>query len=111
MEQQFSQKVYGVVKQIPVGKVATYGQIAFLVGTPRRARQVGYVLSRTPSFLDLPCHRVVNRLGGLVPGWQEQRLLLEREGVRFRDNGTVDFRQCIWNPEEASIKPEKGEGV
>ncbi|WP_283607108.1 MGMT family protein [Faecalispora anaeroviscerum] len=95
----FTDQVYQVVARIPRGKVATYGQIAFFIGTPRSARLVGYALSHTPFFLSLPCHRVVNRLGRTAPGWPEQRLLLESEGVPFRENGTVDLAKCLWHTE------------
>lgn len=99
MEQRaFSEQVYDWVARIPYGKVVTYGQIAFLMGMPRCARQVGYVLSHTPSFLLLPCHRVVNRLGATAPSWSEQRNLLQAEGVSFRDNGKVDLECNIWRP-------------
>ncbi|MDU7336894.1 MAG: methylated-DNA--[protein]-cysteine S-methyltransferase [Clostridium sp.] len=94
----FSEQVYEWVAKIPYGKVVTYGQIAFYIGKPRSARQVGYVLSHTPSFLSLPCHRVVNRLGATAPGWQEQRSLLQAEGVSFRENGTVNLACSIWRP-------------
>lgn len=100
MEQEtFADQVYQFVAKIPRGRVATYGQIAFLLGMPRSARRVGYALSHTPSFLSLPCHRVVNRLGNTVPGWQEQRSLLEDEGVSFRENGTVDLPRSLWLPD------------
>ena len=91
-----------VVRQIPAGQVATYGQIARLAGRPRCARTVGYALSdcRDPA---VPCHRVVDRLGGtkaafdrLAPG--TQRALLEAEGVPFRPDGTVDLARCQWEP-------------
>lgn len=99
MEQRaFSEQVYDWVAKIPYGKVVTYGQIAFYIGMPRSARQVGYVLSHTPSFLSLPCHRVVNRLGATAPGWPEQRYLLLAEGVSFRENGMVDLASSIWRP-------------
>ena len=96
----FTDQVYQIVARIPYGRVATYGQIAFFIGAPRSARQVGNALSRTPSFLSLPCHRVVNRLGRTAPGWTEQRRLLEGEGVSFRENGTVDLARSLWRPEE-----------
>ena len=95
-------RFYTIVRQIPPGKVATYGQIARLAGMPRCARTVGYAMSgcTDPS---VPCHRVVDRFGGtkacfdtFAPG--TQRALLEAEGVTFRLDGTVDLAQCLWCP-------------
>lgn len=102
-------KIYAVVRQIPAGRVATYGQIARLAGMPRCAQVVGYAMasSQDPS---VPCHRVVDRLGGtkacfdrLSPG--TQRALLEAEGVRFRLDGTADLETCLWNPDEEGRTP------
>ena len=100
MKDSIFQTVYELVKQIPPGKVSTYGQIAFLMGNPRLSRVVGYALhgNRDP---EVPCHRVVNRKGELsrtflVDGVQEQRLLLEMEGVRFTEEGTVAISRCLW---------------
>lgn len=96
-------RFYTIVRQIPPGKVATYGQIARLAGMPRCARTVGYAMAgcTDPS---VPCHRVVDRFGGtkaafdtFAPG--TQRALLEAEGVAFRLDGTVDLEQCLWTPE------------
>ncbi|MCI8909470.1 MAG: cysteine methyltransferase [Oscillibacter sp.] len=93
---------YSLVRQIPPGTVATYGQIARLAGMPRCARTVGYAMSgcQDPT---VPCHRVVDRLGGTkscfdicAPG--TQRALLEAEGVSFRADGTVDLERCRWSP-------------
>ncbi len=95
-------RFYTIVRQIPPGKVATYGQIARLAGMPRCARTVGYAMAgcTDPS---VPCHRVVDRFGGtkacfdtFAPG--TQRALLEAEGVIFRLDGTVDLAQCLWAP-------------
>ena len=92
-----------VVRQIPAGTVATYGQIARLAGMPRCARLVGYAMAAC-SDPAVPCHRVVDRFGGtkaafdrLAPG--TQRALLEAEGVPFRPDGTVDLGRCQWDPE------------
>ena len=91
---------YAVVRQIPPGRVATYGQIARLSGMPRCARTVGYAMAgcKDPS---IPCHRVVDRFGGTkarfdtyAPG--TQRALLEAEGISFRPDGTVDLEQYLW---------------
>jgi methylated-DNA-protein-cysteine methyltransferase-like protein len=87
--------IYDVVKQIPKGKVATYGQIAMLVGNDRLSRVVGYALHVNPDPTNIPCHRVVNRFGGLSPafafgGVNMQAQLLEAEGVEVI-NGRVDL--------------------
>nr|WP_325301579.1 MGMT family protein [uncultured Oscillibacter sp.] len=93
-----------IVRRIPAGKVATYGQIARLAGMPRCARTVGYAMAgcQDPS---LPCHRVVDRLGGTKAAFDvhspgTQRALLEAEGVAFRLDGTVDLERCQWDPRE-----------
>lgn len=91
---QFFARVYEIVGQIPKGSVATYGQLAFLAGFPRRARMAGRAMSFAPS--ELPCHRVVNSAGRPAPGWAEQRALLESEGVSFRENGCVDLKRHRW---------------
>lgn len=70
-------EILSVVEEIPKGKVATYGQIARLIGKDRNARLVGKVLGMSQYYGEYPCHRVVNHAGRLVPGWAEQRFLLE----------------------------------
>ncbi len=97
------QQIYDVVAQIPSGKVATYGQIADMVGRPRGARTVGWALHSVPEHLGLPCHRVINQSGELAPkhvfgGYEIQRELLESEGVKFESNGKVDLEKCLWCP-------------
>ena len=98
----FAGRVGLVCRAIPPGRVATYGQIARLAGMPHCARTVGYAMAgcQDPS---VPCHRVVDRLGGTkaafdvhAPG--TQRALLEAEGVPFRPDGTVDLEKCRWMP-------------
>lgn len=74
-------EILSVVEEIPVGTVATYGQIARLIGRDRNARLVGKVLSMAQYYGNYPCHRVVNHTGRLVPGWMEQGDLLRNEGV------------------------------
>ena len=98
-EQNLFQRVYALTGQIPFGRVTTYGQIARLLGNPRLSRIVGCALNAAPA--GLPCHRVVNRQGGLssafLPlGRESQRLRLEMEGVPFRPDGTVDLDRCMW---------------
>lgn len=96
------ERIYAVVRQIPAGKIATYGMVAQLAGNPKWARVVGYALHSNPEPGVIPCHRVVNRFGGLAPafafgGEQRQRALLEAEGVLFHEDGTVDLETCLWN--------------
>ena len=89
----FQDDVYNIVAQVPYGRVITYGQIATLIGRPQTARLVGYVLHGAAEASGLPCHRVVNAQGRLVPGWTAQRGLLESEGIEFRLSGCVDLRR------------------
>ena len=93
---------YDIVRRIPAGSVATYGQVAHLAGLPRCARTVGYAMAdcRDPS---VPCHRVVDRFGGTKPCFDThapgtQRAMLEAEGVVFTPEGNVDLAQCLWDP-------------
>ena len=97
----FFQQVYDVVKQIPIGKVATYGQIARLCGSVRASRQVGWALHVNPEPYVTPCHRVVNREGKLAGafafgGKNVQHDLLVGEGVTFIDGDTVDLTKHLW---------------
>ncbi|MCH4160479.1 MAG: MGMT family protein [Bifidobacterium sp.] len=107
----FSQRVYEVVRRIPAGRVATYGQIAALAGNPRNARIVGYALHANPEPGVIPCHRVVFRDGSLAPGFafggpERQRELLEMEHVYFTppskatsagaEGWRVDLDRCQW---------------
>lgn len=89
-------EILSVVEEIPPGKVASYGQIARLVGREKNARLVGKILSRAEYFGKYPCHRVVNHAGRTAPHWRDQRELLEREGVIFKENGCVNMRICQW---------------
>lgn len=90
-------EVLSVVADIPEGKVATYGQIARLIGRKKNARLVGRILSRAQDYGDFPCHRVVNAAGRLAPGFAEQRARLLAEGVELRPNGCVDMRHFRWD--------------
>lgn len=96
MEDALVYEILSVVEEIPEGYVATYGQIAELIGRKKNARLVGRVLHYAGQYGSYPCHRVVNAAGRTAPGWTEQRFLLEREGVSFRENGCVDLRRCQW---------------
>jgi len=98
---QFNESVYDVVRQIPLGRVATYGQVARMVGRPRNARFVGFALHANPEPGVIPCHRVVFKDGRLAPGFafggpDEQRRLLEEEGVTFTDDGRVRMNVHQW---------------
>ncbi len=92
--------IYAVVRLIPEGRVATYGQVARLAGRPRGARQVGYALAALDDP-DVPWHRVVNAAGGISPrrrpGADEfQRILLEDEGVAFDADGRIALTHFGW---------------
>ncbi|HIV02657.1 MAG TPA: MGMT family protein [Candidatus Aphodoplasma excrementigallinarum] len=95
------ERIYAVVRQIPPGRVATYGQVAARAGNPRWARVVGYALHVNPDPGVIPCHRVVNRFGETSKafafgGEDVQRRLLEDEGVRFTAEGRVDLKRYLW---------------
>ena len=96
----FDESVYEYLKTVPKGKVVTYGMIAFAIGHPRAARQVGGALHRNPYPVGVPCHRVVNREGRLAPefafgGADMQAMLLRSEGVEVND-GYVDLEKYLW---------------
>lgn len=90
-------EILSVVGEIEEGKVATYGQIASLIGRDKNARLVGKVLSHAEYYGNYPCHRVVNYAGRLVPGWHEQKALLLKEGVSFKDENHVDMKISKWD--------------
>lgn len=92
-------EILSVVEEIPEGKVASYGQIAALVGREKNSRLVGKVLSMSEFYGDFPCHRVVNHAGRLAPGFFEQKGLLLQEGVVFLDDDHVDMKECRWTAE------------
>ena len=92
------EKIYEVVKGIPKGKVATYGQVAILTGNPHWARVVGYALHNNPNPSEIPCYRVVNREGKVASGFvfgggEVQRQLLEGEGIIFEPDGRIDLKK------------------
>lgn len=97
LDERLVYEIFSAVEEIPEGKVASYGQIAKLIGREKNARLVGKVLSRSEFYGDFPCHRVVNHAGRTAPGWAEQRSLLEREGVEFRPDGLVDMKRFGWS--------------
>lgn len=97
MDEKLIYEILSVVDEIPRGKVATYGQIASLIGKERNARLVGKVLGMAQNYGEYPCHRVVNHAGRLVPGWTEQGFLLQQEGVELKDSRHVDLKQYQWD--------------
>ena len=96
-------RIYAVVRRIPRGRVATYGQVAVLAGLGGHARQVGYAMHALPKGSSVPWHRVINARGEISrrrrPGEElSQRMLLEREGVRFDARGRVALARLQWRP-------------
>ena len=99
MNQSFTERVKLLIKQIPAGKVATYGQIAGMVGNRRASRLVVWTLNSSKSE-NLPWHRVINSQGTISlkrgHGYEEQRKLLESEGIVFDENDKIDLKQFQW---------------
>ncbi len=98
MDENLIYQVLSAVEEIPCGRVATYGQIAELVGRDNNSRLVGKILSMADMYGQYPCHRVVNHAGRLVPGWAEQAELLAAEGVPLKDEKHVDLKKYQWKP-------------
>ena len=96
MSGSFFEQVYGIVARIPHGKVASYGQIAWMLGDPRGARKVGWAMRRCPEHL--PWQRVIMADGSITGGVfaDQRRALLKSEGVRFLPDGRVDMQSCRW---------------
>lgn len=104
----FYRRVYEVVRQIPPGRVMTYGQIAHLLGSPQAARAVGYALAHLPEDCGVPWQRVINQQGkisprgiGSAPG-DRQRALLEGEGLVFDEQGKIHLRAVLYDPGPAN---------
>ena len=100
----FFERVYEIVRQIPEGKVTSYGAIAKALGTARSARMVGWAMNASHNIDDVPAHRVVNRKGLLsgkhhFDGTDLMQQLLENEGIEVVDNQIVDFEKHFWLPE------------
>ena len=93
LNERLIRKALEIADSIPPGKVMSYGQIAALMGRPKNSRLIGKIMSMQDRYGNHPCHRVVNSAGRTVPGWTEQRELLEAEGVEFKSNGNVDMRR------------------
>lgn len=96
-------RAWAIARQIPRGRVMTYGQIATLLGTPRAARAVGYAMFFVGQE-DVPWHRVINARGEISLGGHPdrphvQRAMLEAEGLQFDENGRIDLKTRIWWPE------------
>jgi methylated-DNA-protein-cysteine methyltransferase-like protein len=103
-------RIYSMVRRIPKGRVATYGQIACLVGIPRQARQIGYALAALRDHRPVPWHRVVNSKGEISQrsesGFEErQRILLQSEAVVFDVNGRISLSRFRWRPKYAVRHP------
>ncbi len=89
-------QIYSIVEEIPQGKVATYGQIAKLLGLDNNSRLIGKALKYASIYGNFPCHRVVNHQGRLAPNFPNQKALLQKEQVKFKPNGYVDLKQSKW---------------
>ena len=98
----FTERVKDIIKKIPRGRVATYGQIAAYAGNPRGARQVVRILHSSSGKDRLPWHRVVNREGRIAlrpgTGYEIQKGLLMNEGIKFDKNDKIDFVCYLWSP-------------
>ena len=106
--------IYDTVRKIPVGHVATYGQIADLSGLYGKARLVGYALFRVNIADDVPWHRVINAKGEISYSLQRQggdylqKVLLEEEGIKFKGNGKIDLKKYLWQPDfDSKSKAQK----
>lgn len=99
----FFERVYAIVRQIPYGKVTSYGAIAKALGTARSARMVGWAMNASHHLEDVPAHRVVNRIGLLsgkhhFEGTNLMQQLLESEGIKVVNNQIIDFEKHFWEP-------------
>ncbi len=99
----FFERVYEIVRQIPIGKVTSYGAIAKALGMARSARMVGWAMNASHNLEDVPAHRVVNRLGMLsgkhhFEGTNLMQQLLENEGIRIKENQILDLEKHYWEP-------------
>lgn len=99
----FFERVYYVVRQIPYGRVTSYGAIARYLGAARSSRAVGYAMNASHTREDIPAHRVVNRQGLLTgkhhfPGTKLMQQLLESEGIPVKNDQVQDFQKYFWDP-------------
>jgi len=100
----FFERVYIVVRQIPYGKVTSYGAIAKVLGSGRSARMVGWAMNAAHNLEDVPAHRVVNRKGLLTgkhhfDGTNLMQQLLESEGIKVKDSQIIDLEKHFWEPQ------------
>ena len=107
-DQNFFEKVYQVVRQIPEGRVTSYGAIARCIGSPQSSRMVGWAMNASHNIEDVPAHRVVNRLGLLTgkhhfDGTNLMQQLLENEGVGIIDNQIQGFDKIFWDPNQEGV--------
>ena len=105
----FFERVYEVVAQIPEGRVTSYGAIARFLGTPKSARMVGWAMKASHNRLEVPAHRVVNRMGLLTgkhhfEGTGLMQQLLENEGIKVIANQIQDFENIFWDPNKMGLK-------
>jgi methylated-DNA-protein-cysteine methyltransferase related protein len=103
LESNFFERVYEVVKQIPRGRVTSYGAIARFLGAAKSARMVGWAMNNASKLEDVPAHRVVNRNGMLTgkhhfPGTMVMQQQLEEEGIEVKDDKVLDFQEVYWDP-------------
>ncbi|HET8809236.1 MAG TPA: MGMT family protein [Flavobacteriaceae bacterium] len=104
MEENFFEKVYAVARQIPYGKVTSYGAIAKAIGAGKSARMVGYAMNGASNIADIPAHRVVNRNGVLTgkhhfKGTNLMQQLLESEGIVVKNDQIQNLEKVLWKPE------------
>ena len=98
----FYNKIHKLAAKVPHGKIATYGQLALMAGSPRASRIAGAAMCKVPDNMKIPCHRIIYGDGSLCKGdsfggYAIQRQLLESEGIVFLENGNVDLKSCIWD--------------
>ena len=99
----FFEKVYAIVRQIPAGRITSYGAIAKCIGSPQSARMVGWAMNASHNRSDVPAHRVVNRKGLLTgkhhfEGTNLMQQLLENEGIVVIENQIQNFEEIFWDP-------------
>lgn len=103
LQDSFFERVYEVVRQIPFGKVTSYGAIAKAIGSPQSSRMVGYAMNASHSVENVPAHRVVNRNGVLTgkhhfDGTNLMQQLLEAEGIKISNDKIINFKEHFWQP-------------